>query len=45
MRNLYKKLDSLNQIRLDELKNITIIELDYRVQTYIILNYMYINQN
>ena len=38
MRNLYKKLDSLNQIRLDELKNITIIELDYRVQTYIILN-------
>ena len=31
MRNLDKKLDSLNQIRLEELKNITIIELDYRV--------------
>jgi hypothetical protein len=31
MRNLDKKLDSLNQIRIEELKNITIIELDYRV--------------
>ncbi len=31
MRNLDKKLDSLNQVRLEELKNITIIELDYRV--------------
>ena len=31
MRNLDQKLDSLNQVRLEELKNITIIELDYRV--------------
>jgi hypothetical protein len=31
MENLDKKLDSLNQVRLEELKNITIIELDYRV--------------
>ena len=31
MKNLDKKLDSLNQIRLEELKNISIIELDYRV--------------
>ena len=31
MKNLDKKLDSLNQIRLEELKNITIIQLDYRV--------------
>ena len=31
MKNLDKKLDSLNQVRLEELKNITIIQLDYRV--------------
>jgi hypothetical protein len=37
MKNLDEKLDSLNQIRLEELKNITIIELDYRVpNTYYI---------